>query len=203
MTTSERSRFALDPAVAALIVGACSSGGSSARRAPRPDHPRQCSGGGATAPGVRAAEKGWDIGRVHPDRLERQRAANTSSFKDRDPARRRSRHTAPGTAGPDSPRSTSSAGIRRRDHPRGARRDRLRRRPQGKPRRPAGRRPRDRPDADRPLRRYIGSDLSEGQKAAAAMCGLLSASAKKNVVRISGGVGASATSTGPRASARR
>ncbi len=40
---------------------------------------------------------------------------------------------------------------------------------------------------------YIGSDFNlEGQKAAAAMCGLLSASAKKNVVEISGAVGASA-----------
>jgi galactofuranose transport system substrate-binding protein len=40
---------------------------------------------------------------------------------------------------------------------------------------------------------YIGSDFdSEGQKGAAAMCDLLKASTKKNVVEISGAVGASA-----------
>jgi simple sugar transport system substrate-binding protein len=40
---------------------------------------------------------------------------------------------------------------------------------------------------------YIGSDIdSEGQKGAAAMCDLLKASTKKNVVEISGAVGASA-----------
>ncbi len=40
---------------------------------------------------------------------------------------------------------------------------------------------------------YIGSDFDlEGQKAAKAMCGLLTASTKKNVVEISGAVGASA-----------
>jgi len=40
---------------------------------------------------------------------------------------------------------------------------------------------------------YIGSDFDlEGQKAAAAMCGLLKDSTKKNVVEISGAVGASA-----------
>ena len=40
---------------------------------------------------------------------------------------------------------------------------------------------------------YIGSDFNlEGQKAAAAMCGLLSASDKKDIVEISGAVGASA-----------
>ena len=51
---------------------------------------------------------------------------------------------------------------------------------------------------------YIGSDFDlEGQKAAKAMCDLLKDSAKKNVVEISGAVGARRRSTGRRASARR
>jgi ABC-type sugar transport system substrate-binding protein len=203
MTKSGRlPRIASMLAVAALVVGACSSSGSSA--APSVAAPTTAPSVAAptTAPSVAAAKKEYkdmSVGFIQTGSESGWRAANTSSFKEtatqlgiklnfydaqnklenqvsafhqfnQDPSINVIILAALDVTGYDDVlKEAQTAGkiVVLEDR---------------------------RIDADPSLyATYIGSDFDlEGQKAAAAMCGLLSASAKKNVVEISGAVGASA-----------
>ena len=203
MTKSGRlPRIASTLAVAALIVGACSSSGSSA--APSAAAPTTAPSVAAptTAPSVAAAKKTYkdmSVGFIQTGSESGWRAANTSSFKEtatqlgiklnfydaqnklenqvsafhqfnQDPSINVIILAALDVTGYDDVLKEAKAA--------------------GKIVVLEDRRIDASPDL---YATYIGSDFNEeGQKAAAAMCGLLSASTKKNVVEISGAVGASA-----------
>ena len=206
MTKSRRlTRIASTLAVAALVVGACSSGGSSAApSAAAPTTAASAAAPSAAAPSASAAAekktyKDLSVGFIQTGSESGWRAANTSSFKEtatqlglklnfydaqnklenqvsafhqfnQDPSINVIILAALDVTGYDDVlKEAQTAGkvVVLEDR---------------------------RIDADPSLyATYIGSDFDlEGQKAAAAMCGLLSASQKKNVVEISGAVGASA-----------